>query len=172
MAQKKKSGSKSAGVIATVVVLIIIVAGFFYIEGRSSSGGGGGGGGGSGYTTTVPQVHTITVSSQGTVFSVNPGSSYGYNFTVPEGAYSISLTGSYSSQGKIEVAILTPAQYGAFTQNPSSISSSQYYYGDTGGATVDTSLSAGQYTLVFYDPGVFTQDTVTIVNPMTLTYTS
>lgn len=166
---RKKSG-RNAGWIAAIVIVVLVIAGFFYLVGKLSSPYGGGGG--NGYTSTVPQVYTIIVAPQGTVFSINPGSSYGYNFTVPSGAYSISLSGSYTSQGKVEVAILTPAQYGAFTQNPSSIASSQYYYGDTGGATIDASLSAGQYTLVFYDPGVFTQDTVSIVNPIILTYTS
>jgi hypothetical protein len=120
----------------------------------------------------VPQVYTLPLLSQGQVFSINPGSYDVANFTVPNGAYSISLAGSYTSQGKIEVAILTQTQYGAFTQNPSSISSSQYYYGDTQGSTINAQLSAGQYTLIFYDPGIFTQDTVTIVNQITLTYAS
>jgi hypothetical protein len=120
------------------------------------------------YTT---QVYTLPLLSQGQVLSINPGSYYLVNFTIPQGAYSINVTGSYNSQGKIEVAILTPAQYGAFTQNPSSIISSQYYYGDTQGSTINAQLSAGQYTLIFYDPGIFTQDTVTIVNQITAHYT-
>jgi len=167
MAQKEQSGSRSGTWIVAIVVVIIVIAIFFYLEGESSNSPYGG----SGYTT-VSQVHTFVIVPQGQVFSINPGSSYSYNFTIPNGAYSISLTGSYTSQGKIEVAILTPTQYGAFTQNHDSITSSQYYYGDTQGSTINAQLSPGQYTLVFYDPGIFTQDTVTVVNPITLTYTS
>ena len=169
MAQKKKSGG-NAGLAIAAVVIVLVVAGIFYTLGKSSPSPSGNYGG-SGYSSTVPQVYNVQVASQGAVFSINPGSSHGYNFTIPNGSYSISLSGSYTSQGKVEVAILTPAQYGAFTQNPSSIDSSQYYYGDTGGSTIDASLSPGQYTLVFYDPGIITQDTVTVVNPITLTYT-
>ena len=166
---KKRS---SAGVIATVGVAVIIIAVIAFFLGSNRSSPYGGGGGGSTVYTTIPQVYTITLVSQGQVFSINPGSSYGINFTIPNGAYSINVTGSYTSQGKVEVAILTPAQYGAFSQNKDSITSSQYYYGDTQGSTINAQLGPGQYTLVFYDPGVFTQDTVTVVNPIVAHYTS
>jgi len=127
-----------------------------------------------GYTNVPPpspQIYTITLYSSGQVFSINQQYYEGVNFSIPQGAYSINITGSYTSQGKIEVAILTPTQYGAFTQNPSSITSSQYYYGDTQGATINTFLTPGQYYLVFYDPGIITQDTVTIINPIVIKYT-
>jgi hypothetical protein len=123
------------------------------------------------YTTTIPQIYTLTLLSQGQVFSIDAGSYYEVNFTIPQGAYSINVTGSYTSQGKVEVAILTPIQYGAFTQNKDSLASSQYFYGDTQGSTINAQLSAGQYTLVFYDPGIFTQDTVTVVNQIIAHYT-
>ena len=164
-------GSNNGNWIAAIVVIIVILAALYFINKGNSSPYGGS----SSYSTiytTVPQVHTISLVPQGQVFSINPGSSYGYNFTIPNGAYSISVVGSYTSQGQVEVAILTPAQYGAFTQNKNSLTSSQYYYGDTQGSTVNAQLSAGQYTLIFYDPGLFTQDTVTVINPLTLTYTS
>jgi len=122
--------------------------------------------------TTVPVQHTLTLFAQGDVFSINPGAYEFVNFTIPSTATGIGVTGSYSSAGSVEVGILTQAQYGAFTQNPSSISSSPYYYGDTQGATIDAGLAPGEYTLVFYDPGLITTDTVTVVNPITLTYTS
>jgi len=161
----------NAGWIATIIVAILIIAGISYYLGisyrtqqyQTSS---------STIYTTIPKVYTLTVLSKGQVFSINPGSYDVVNFSISQGAYSINITGSYTSQGKVEVAILTPAQYGAFTQNPSSITSSQYYYGDTQGATINAFLTAGQYSLVFYDPGIFTQDTVTIINPVVVEYTN
>jgi hypothetical protein len=174
MVSNRKSGSKGGRIVAIVTAIIIIgimVAAIFYFAGRSQNPYTGGGGYAS-TTQPVPQVHTATLLSQGNVYSINPGSSDTVNFTIPSGAYSISVAGSYTSQGKIEVAILTPTEYGAFTQSTSSIQSSQYYYGDTQGSTINAQLSPGQYTLVFYDPGIITQDTVTVVNPITLTYTT
>lgn len=169
MTQKKQHTSKS-GWGAAILVVIIIIAVFLYIGSKSSSSPYAGSSGSS-VSSTVPQVQNLVLVHQGTVFSINPGNYDIVNFTVPSGAYSVSLTGSYTSQGKIEAAILTPTQYGMFTQNPSTISSSQYYYGDTQGSTIDASLSPGTYTLVFYDPGIITQDTVTVINPIVLTYT-
>jgi len=163
----------NGGWIATIIVAILIIAGISYLLGinrgtqqyQTSSS--------TIYTTTtIPQIHTLTLLSRGQVFSINPGYYEVVNFSIPQGAYSINITGSYTSQGKVEVAILTPAQYGAFTQNPSSITSSQYYYGDTQGATINAGLTAGQYSLVFYDPGIFTQDTVTVINPIVVEYTN
>jgi len=167
-----KKGTKiNGGWIATIIVAILIIAGISYVLGishgtqqyQTSS---------STIYTTIPQIHTLTLFSSGQVFSLNPGYYEFVNFSIPQGAYSINITGSYTSQGKVEVAILTPAQYGAFTQNPSSITSSQYYYGDTQGATINAGLTAGQYSLVFYDPGIFTQDTVTVINPIVVEYTN
>lgn len=167
---KEKTKSKM-GLIATIIVAIVIIAGIAYLLGVKHSN--------SLYQpsystvyTTIPQTYTVPLFSQGQVFSINPGSYELVNFTIPQGAYSINVTGSYTSQGKVEVAILTQAQYGAFTQNPSSIKSSQYYYGDTQGSTINAQLSAGSYTIVFYDPGLITQDTISIVNPITAKYTS
>jgi len=174
-AKINKKGTKiNGGWIATIIVAILIIAGISYVllinnetqQYQTSPS--------TVYTsiyTTIPQIHTLTLFSSGQVFSLNPGYYEFVNFSIPQGAYSINITGSYTSQGKVEVAILTPAQYGAFTQNPSSITSSQYYYGDTQGATINAVLPAGQYTLVFYDPGIVTQDTVTIINPVVVEYT-
>ncbi len=169
MGKHSSKNSSKGGWAAVIVVVIIVIAIFLFMGNKSSISTTSPGGGYA--SSTVPQVQNIALISQGTVFSINPSSYNIVNFTVPTGAYSISVTGSYTSQGKIEVAILTPTQYGMFTQNPSSISSSQYFYGDTQGSTINAALSPGQYTLVFYDPGIITQDTVTIVNPITLTYT-
>jgi len=171
-----ENGTKiNGGWIATIIVAILIIAGISYVllinnetqQYQTSPS--------TIYTTytttTIPQIHTLTLFSKGQVFSINPSYYEFVNFSIPQSAYSINITGSYTSQGKVEVAILTPAQYGAFTQNPSSIASTQYYYGDTQGATINAVLPAGQYSLVFYDPGIFTQDTITVINPIVVEYT-
>jgi hypothetical protein len=165
MVKASSSKKSNKGWIVAIIFTVIVIAGL-NINGTLPYSSPN-------QAVVVPQVYTLPLLSQGQVFSINPGSYYLVNFTIPQGAYSINVTGSYNSQGKIEVAILTQTQYGAFTQNPSSISSSQYYYGDTQGSTINAQLSSpGQYTLIFYDPGIFTQDTVTIVNQITLTYAS
>ncbi len=166
MSKNKNKGSKSWIVAISIVILIIVV--IVYNSGVNQQS----------YQpiakvyTTTPQIYSINLFSSGQVFSLNASQYESFNFIIPQGAYFINVTGSYTSQGKIEVAILTPTQYGAFTQNPSSISSSQYYYGDTHGSTINAQLLPGQYILVFYDPGIFTQDTITIVNPIIAYYTN
>ena len=80
-------------------------------------------------------------------------------------------SGSYTSSADVEVAVLTPTEFGAFTQNPSAISNGQYFSGDNQGTTIDVSLnSGGSYTLVIYNANIFTPDTVTIANSITLGY--
>jgi len=163
--------------VITTVIAIVIIAGFLILLVSNIISQEHQTGASTGYTTTLPptppppQIYATTLLSSGQVFSLNPQYYEGVNFSIPQGAYSINITGSYTSQGKVEVAILTPTQYGAFTQNPSSIISSQYYYGDTQGATINAFLTAGQYYLVFYDPGIITQDTVTVINPIVVKYT-
>jgi len=162
------------GWIATTIVALVIIAGFIIFAMMNDASQQHQTISSTGYTTVPPpppQVYTNTLFSNGQVFSINPGSYEYVSFSIPQGGYSINITGSYVSQGKVEVAILTPVQYGAFTQNPSSITSSQYYYGDTQGATINNVLPAGQYTLVFYDPGIITQDTITVINPIIVRYT-
>jgi len=123
--------------------------------------------------TTIPpsQVYSTTLISSGQVFSINNRNYIAINFSIPQSAYSINITGSYVSNGKVAVAILTPTQYGAFTQNTSSMSLSDYYYGYNEGSTINSQLSPGQYSLVFYDPGIITQDTITVINPIIVRYT-
>jgi len=169
--KKNNTKSKIGWAIAILVIVGILML-FVYSLGKNSPSSYPKPNSYSTIYTTIPQVYTLSLFSQGQVFSINAGSYEYSNFTIPQGAYSVNITGSYTSQGKVEVAILTQAQYGAFTQNPSSISSSPYYYGDTQGSTINAQLSQGSYVLVFYDPGVLTQDTVTIVNPIAAKYTS
>ena len=175
MAKSNTKKKSNPGLIATVIVVVLIIVGVAYILGKYNNSLYSP----NGYTTTnttpsipIPQIYTLSLLSQGQVFSINAGGRDFVNFTIPSGSYSINVSGSYTSQGKVEVAILTPAQYGAFTQNEDSITSSQYYYGDTQGSTINAQLSTGQYTLVFYDPGLITQDTVSVVNPIVVHYTN
>ena len=124
----------------------------------------------------TPVPHSETLFTQGQVFSIGPNAQYGYEyseFSTPSTATGISVSGSYTSQGSVEVAILTATQYGAFEADHSSLASDNtYYYGDTQGSSISATLSPGTYYLVFYDPGVFTTDTVSIVNPVVFSYTS
>ncbi len=165
-------------VLAVIGVIAIILVAIFFLGSASKNNS---------YTTTIPsytsqpttslQIITHTYSlgySQGYVFSISPGSYNFDNFTVPSGVISISsLMGSYTSQGAVEVAIMTPTQYGAFTANHNELTSDNtYYYGDTQGSTINAQLAPGQYIIVFYDPGIFTTDTVTIVNAIHFNYTA
>lgn len=159
----KKSKGKTIGIIIAVIVVIFIAA--LIIPPLLSSGGNGGS------SSSTPQ--TTTVITSGTVESVNAGYYDYINFTVPTGAYSVSLTGSYTSNNNVEVGVLSSTQYGAFTQNPPTITSADWYSGDNQGATISFSPSAGHtYTIVIYDANTLTSDTVSIVNAVSLTYTT
>ncbi len=125
----------------------------------------------SGNSTPTPQSQTLV--SFGTVQSLNAGHYIYYTFTVPSGAYSIYLSGSYSSNNNVKVGVLTNTQFGAFTQNPSTISSASWYSGNNGGATISFYPSSGtSYSIVIYDANFFTSDTVTVANSFTLSYTT
>ena len=159
----KKSKGKTIGIIIAVIVVIFITA--LVIPPLLNSGGNGGS------SSSTPQ--TTTVISSGTVESVNAGYYDYINFTVPSGAYSVSLTGSYTSNNNVEVGVLSSTQYGAFTQNPSTVTSADWYSGDNQGATINFSPPAGHsYTIVIYDANLFTSDTVSVVNAISLTYTT
>ena len=94
-------------------------------------------------------------------------------FSVPSGAVAVSLSGSYSSNNNVEVGVMTATQYGAFTQNSAVISSGCWYSGDNGGATINFIPYSGiSYYLVIYDANIITSDTITVVNSITVTYTT
>lgn len=127
----------------------------------------------------TPTQHQVTLFSQDYVFSIGGNAQYGSEyseFSTPSTATGVSISGSYTSTGNVEVAILTPTQYGEFESNNANLATDNtYYFGDTTGGTINTPLSAGTYYIVFYSPsGVFgsTEDTVTIVNPIIAYYTS
>jgi hypothetical protein len=133
-------------------------------------------------TTILPQGEAETLFTQGPISfqfaQPSPqcklpacGNTYYENFTAPANATGIHLTGSYSSQYKVILAVLTPAQFTNFLHvNASSILSNNEYYIYNQSATVDVQLVPGAYSLVFYYPGNST-DTVTITSLITLNYT-
>lgn len=161
----KKSKTKIIGIIVAVVVVILVA--IIIIPPILNNGGSGGSGG----STGTPQSDTLL--SSGTVQSLNAGQYYYINFTVPSGATSISLSGSYTSNNHVEVGVLTNTQFGAFTQNPSTITSAKWYSGNNDGATIRFTPSSGaSYSLVIYDGNILTSDTVTIDNTVVLDYTT
>jgi hypothetical protein len=95
---------------------------------------------------------------------------------MPLNATDISLTGSYTSEGYVEAAVMTGAQFANFTSSEletDALKSSYAYYGDTEAQTIDTQLTPGNtYYLVFYDPGVVTSITVNIGTEVILQYKS
>lgn len=170
--QKPHKNSKIAAIIAIVVILVVLIAIFVLPSLLDHSNT---------VTSTSPppspppspSPQSIILLSSGTVESLNAGYWIYVNFSVPANAYSIFLNGSYTSNNHVEVGVLTSYQYGAFTQNPSTISNAGYYSGNNDGATIYFIPSSGtSYTLVIYDGNFITADTVTIVNAITLTYTT
>lgn len=161
----KRSTAKIIGIVVAVIVIVFAVAVIIppLLLGATTSSPTS--------SSSTPQSHTVI--SSGTVESLNAGYYYYINFTVPTSAYSISITGSYSSNNNVEVGILSSTQFGAFTQNPSTITSANWYSGDNQGATINFSPTSGHtYSIVIYDGNIITSDTVTIVNAFTLTYTT
>lgn len=158
----RRYNNKLIGIIVVMIVVILTI--IVVIPPLLNNGGSSG---------TTPTTNSLTVLSSGTVQSLNSGYYYYINFTVPTGAYSISLSGSYISNNNVEVGVLTSIQFGAFTQNPSTITSASWYSGDSGGATINFTPSSGtSYSLVIYDGNIFTSDTVTIANTIVLDYTT
>ncbi len=122
----------------------------------------------------LPTSHSSTLLSSGTIKSVGPDKYYCVNFTAPTGAYSISISGSYTSNNNIEVGVLTARQLGAFTQNESTIADARWYSGNNVGSTISLVLfsSGTPYYLVIYNGNSSTSDTVTIDNAIALDYTT
>ena len=120
-----------------------------------------------------PTTQTCAIITSGTVESLGVNHYLYYIFSAPSSAISTSLTGSYTSNNNVEVGILTSVEYGAFSQNPSTISNGCYYSGNNGGSTINfTPLVGTTYYLVIYDANFITSDTITIVNTVCLTYTT
>ena len=154
------------GIVAVAVVAVAILAVLLYVLWPNMSSPISSLG-----SQYSPRVYNLSILAQGASFIVNVGGTKIVNFTIPQGSSLISVAGAYaSSPGTIEVAIGTPSQYTAFVQNPSMISGIQYYYGNARSATISAHLSPGQYVLVFYNPGLITQNNVTISSQIVAHY--
>jgi len=159
--QKSKNKRKIIYIIAVVVIVLIVIFAVGIISLNNEYGSS---------NSSSPQTYTVTVLPSGTVESLSPGYYYYVNFTIPSSATSASIYGSYTSSADVNVYILTPEQYGAFTQNPGG-NGYMWYSGDNQGATISVSLGPGQYSLVFYNSNIITSDTISVVNAITLQYT-
>ncbi len=96
---------------------------------------------------------------------------YWSNFTVPANATEIHITGTYSSQYPIVLALLTRTQFTNFMHvNVSKIFSNNEYIVYNKSATINVQLVPGAYSLTFYYPGN-PVDSLTITSPITLGYT-
>ncbi len=93
------------------------------------------------------------------------------NFTIPDNATKIRLTGAYSSQYPIVFALLNPVQFKRFLQvNSSDIFNNNTYLVFNKNATLDVPMAPGAYSLVFYYPGS-SIDTLTVTQLIKLNYT-
>lgn len=128
-------------------------------------------------STTSVQISTgtVTLYDSGFVETLQPGAYSSKSFTVPSDAISIyALVGSFTSSANIDVAIMTPEQYGAFTANHNDITSAVWSSTNTQGTTLDISPGnpGEQYYIVFYNPNfLLGTDTVTVVDKLYFGYT-
>ena len=156
MRQSRLSLSRKLETAITIVVVIVaIIAGLAALGGRSSSSS------------------SIVLAPSGYVFSLSPGYYYYIKFTTPSDATDIFINGSYVSNNNVEVLILTPVEFGAFTQNPGGVISSGdyvWYSGDNTGATLNATLAPGQtYYLVFFNDNLMSNATDTIEVVLSIT---
>ena len=145
----KKSRKKLYGIIIGVVLVVIIIAVAASIS-------------------AAPRHYTLMQSGQ--VETLSPGYFYYVNFTVPSGASSISIAGSYISSGDVNAAVIPSSEFPNVVSNPSAMANGLWYSGDNMGATINVSLSPGSYTLIFYNSNLITTDTISVVNAITLSY--
>jgi hypothetical protein len=173
LSKKWKVGIIVIAVVVVVILIAIPLGSYIYSNYYTRS------------TSTYTITHTYTVkslkplinlASSNYIFSLSPGNYWDEYFTVPNYATNTYINGSYISNNNVEVLILTPVEYGAFTQNPSNVINSGdyvWYSGSNEGETIDISLVPGQtYYLVFYNPNTgflgigASSDTVTIEAPI------
>ena len=145
----KKSRKKLFGIIIGIVLIIIII---IVAASISSS------------------PHHYTLMQSGQVETLSPGYFYYVNFTVPSGASSVSISGSYISSGDVNAAVIPNSEFSSVASNPSAMVNGLWYSGDNTGATISASLSPGSYTLIFYNSNLITMDTISVVNAITVTY--
>ena len=170
---------RSGDMVFWIVICVVIVFWAVYyiipplLNNIGSTGSSSGSSSGGSPPGPTPISQSITLLSSGTVESLNPGHFYCITFSAPSGASAVSLSGSYSSNNNVEVGVMTATQYGAFTQNSAVISSGCWYSGDNGGTTINfIPYSGTSYYLVIYDANIITSDTITVVNSITVTYTT
>lgn len=114
---------------------------------------------------------------QGDVFCINPGQTIQENISIVSGdsVSGMSINGSYTSSGNIQLYVLNSFQYGQFTEalaTKGKISNDTWYSGNNQGRVINaTNLAAGDtYYLVFYDNSS-SVDTITIQSSIDGTYT-
>lgn len=146
----KKSRKKLYGIAVAIIFVIVIIAVAASIS-------------------AAPRHYTLMQSGQ--VETLDPGYFYYVNFTVPSGASSVSITGSYISSGDVNAAVILSSEFFGVVSNPSAMTNGLWYSGDNAGATISVSLSPGSYTLIFYNSNLITTDTISVVNAITLSYT-
>jgi len=101
----KPAPKKSRKELLWLVVIIIIVAAF------------------------VSAPRQLILMQSGHVITLNPGYFYYVNFTVPSGAYSISITGSYVSGGDVNAAVIFASEFSIVESNPSTMANGLWYSG-------------------------------------------
>ena len=154
----KKNKTLMYAIIGIVIVIVVIAVIGILLQHPS-------------YSNTSPTTETIPILSSGTVESFSPGYYLCENFTIQSSSYNGQITGSYTSSADINCYVLTPVEFGQFTQNPGS---NGYIWasGNNGGTTISASLPPGQYSLVFYNSNIFTPDTVTVISSIIAQYTA
>jgi len=85
----------------------------------------------------------FTLMQSGQVITLNPRYLYYVNFTVPSGAYSISITGFYVSGGDVNAAVILASEFSVIESNPSTMANVLWCSVDNTGATISISLSQG-----------------------------
>lgn len=170
-----KSSVKSkgnTGKIITVVVAVIVIVLIVWVLSANHSSNSNPYGNGYQSTSTIPQIYTVNLYSQGQVFSLKTNSATSESFSIPSGSYALNISGSYTSSDNTDVYLLNSVQYGAFTQSGNRIQNYTWYSGTNKGSTISiVNFAAGDtYYLVFYS-GAVLGDTVTVVNPIVVHYT-
>ena len=135
---------------------------------------------------TTPKLEKYsTYIPSGSVYTILPG---GYRIiglginTLSNS--NISITGSFVAQGGyVQTMLMTPMQYGAFTENIKGVTMNLYqtnaydeaYYGYSEGGNINSFFSKGlqnsELYIVFYNPSNTTTVVVRIVNRIYMNYT-
>ena len=112
------------------------------------------------FTPISNRVFNITLLFKNQTFILPPG--WFRIIPIPTPESYVNITGAYTSNIKMDVAILNQTEYQNFMANKTTISSSKYYYEISQNATINKTLQQGTYFLVFYNPNTITNANVTI----------